>query len=160
MNMYALGADHDSVEIHCDAPELHTAVADAVTYSKEAKKFALMSIYEQRLNRSVHKNLATLRDLQAERRANHQRDLEEEIILARANDINGLPYEAPATPSQNGSVFSNPEILTAAHRLTALKAGRIAINTAPFKVQFAGASSAAPAATESNLRNWPEPDAA
>jgi hypothetical protein len=119
-----------------------------------------MSIYEQRLNRSVHKNLATLRELQAERKQNYQRDLEEEIILARANDIKGLPYEAPAAPGQNGSVFSNPEIFTAAHRLTALKAGRITINTAPFKVQFAGASSGAPATTSDNLRNWPEPDAA
>jgi len=160
MNMYALGADDDTVEIDCNAPELHTAIADAVTYGKEAKKFALMSIYEQRLNRSVHKNLATLRDLQAERRANHQRDLDEEIVLARANDINGLPYEAPVAPSQNGSVFSNHEVFHAAHRVTALKMAGIKLYGTPTRVQFAGASSAAPAGTQPNLRTWPEPDAA
>ena len=33
-----------------------------------------MSIYEQRLNRSIPKNLATLRDLQAERKHNYEKD--------------------------------------------------------------------------------------
>jgi hypothetical protein len=165
MNMYALGAAaDDATEIDCDAPELHTALSDAITYSKEAKKFALMSIYEQRMNRSIHKNLTALRSLQAERRANHQRDLAEEIILARANDINGLDYEAPVEPGPNGSVFSNREVIAAAHRLTALKAAGITLFQAKSKVQFAGASSGAPSATQadtpSNLRNWPEPDAA
>jgi hypothetical protein len=174
MNMYALGtanaddasddASDDAAAIDCDAPALHTAMSDAKTFSKEAKKFALMSLYEQRMNRSIHKNLATLRDLQAERRANHQRDLDEEIILARANDINGLPYEAPAEPLPDGSVFSNREIFAAAHRLTALQAAKTTLYQAESKVQFAAAASAAPSGTPSdapsNLRNWPEPDAA
>ena len=95
MNIYALGTADNSVEIDADNPQIHTAISGAVTFVDEAKRFALMSIYEQRMNRSLHKNLTTLRQLQAERKANYQRDLEEEIILARANDINGLPYEAP-----------------------------------------------------------------
>ena len=163
MNTFALGTANNSVEIEADNPQIHTALSGAVTFADEAKRFALMSMYEQRMNRSLHKNLTTLLKLQAERKQNYQRDLEEEIILARANDISGLPYEAPPAPTQNGSVFSNREIITAAHRLTVLQAAKTTLYRTPFKVQFAGASSAAPADTSSNssnLRNWPEPDAA
>lgn len=160
MNIYALGTSNNSVEIEAENPEIHTAISGAVTFVDEAKRFALMSMYEQRMNRSIHKNLETLLKLQVERKTNYQRDLEEEIILARASDIKGLPYEAPPAPTQNGSVFSNREIFTAAHRLTILQAAKTTLYQTPFKVQFAGASFAAPADTSSNLRNWPEPDAA
>lgn len=160
MNMYALGADNAPEDIDADNPQIHSALSDAVTFMNESKRFALMSLYETRLNRSIHKNLATLRELQAERKQNYQRDLDEEIILARANDLNDLSYEAPAAPSPNGSVFSNGEIFTAAHRLTTLAAAKTTLYQAPFKVQFAGASSAPPADPSSNLRDWPEPDAA
>jgi hypothetical protein len=156
MNTYALGAARTSIEIEAENPEALTALSGAITFADEAKRFALMSMYEQRMNRSIHKNLETLLKLQAERKANYQRNLEEEIILARANDLNGLPCEAPAAPTPNGSVFSNREIFAAAHRLTALKAGRMTINTTPFKVQFAGAASS----PSSNVAQWPKPDAA
>ncbi len=164
MNIYALGASNTSVEIEADNPgNPHRPLRRRHLSWTRRKRFALMSIYEQRMNRSIHKNLATLRQLQAERKANYQRDLEEEIILARANDINNLPYQTSAAPSQNGSVFSNREVFTAAHRVTVLQAAKTTLYQTPFKVQFAGASSAAPAETSadpSNLRNWPEPDAA
>jgi hypothetical protein len=156
MNIYALGTANNPVEIESDDPQIHTAVSGAVTFVDEAKRFALMSMYEQRMNRGIHKNLATLRELQAERKANYQRDLEEEIILARASDIKGLPYEAPPTPTENGSVFSNREVFAAAHRLTALRASRLTIYDTKFKVQFAGAS----ASQSSNVAEWPKPDAA
>jgi hypothetical protein len=156
MNIYALGTANNSVEIESDDPQIHTAVSGAVTFVDEAKRFALMSMYEQRMNRSIHKNLTTLRQLQAERKQNYQRDLEEEIILARANDLNGLPYEAPPAPTQNGSVFSNREIFVAAHRVTVLQAAKTTLYRTPFKVQFAGASSS----PSSNVAQWPEPDAA
>ncbi len=160
MNIYALGTANNSVEIESDDPQIHTAISGAVTFVDEAKRFALMSMYEQRMNRGIHKNLTTLRQLQAERKANYQRDLEEEIILARANDIKGLPYEAPAVPTENGIVFSNPEIFAAAHRLTVLQAAKTTLCRTPFKVQFAGASSSQSSNQSSNVAQWPKPDAA
>ena len=140
MNMYALGASDTETRIDCDEPQVHTAMADAITFARESNKFALMSIYEQRLNRGIHKNLATLRDLQAERKENYRHDRAQEVALARYSDIKGLTYEAPTSPTLNGSVFSNSEIFAAANRLTTLQAAKIAIRLAPFKVQYAGAS--------------------
>ena len=146
MNTYALGAANTDVEIELTTPKPIPQSRRRHPRRTEAKRFALMSISEQRMNRSIHKNLATLRELQAERKANYQHDIEQEIIFARASDINGLPYEAPTTPSENGFVFSNGEITAAAHRLTSFVVARMTpLNHAKFKVQFAGASSAAPA---------------
>ena len=139
-----------------DNPEIHTAMSNAMTFGIESPKFALMSIYEQRMNRSIHKNLATLRDLQAERKRNYERDRAEEVILARYSDIKGLTYQAPATSTLNGSVFSNREIFAAANRLTTLKVAKKALSVEPWKVQCAGAASGAP----SNVVNWPTNNAA
>jgi hypothetical protein len=155
MNMYAIGTDNPAVAIHSDNPQIHTAMADATTFSNESEKFARMSIYEQRMNRSIHKNLEALRKLQAERKASYEQDRAEEILLARYSDIKGLPYNPPATPTLNGSVFSKNEILTAANRLTTLKVANIAVCLTPLNVQFAGASSGGFGTPQTNLATMP-----
>jgi hypothetical protein len=156
MNMYAIGADSPDVIVDTDDPRLQTAMSNAATFAAESPKFANMSLYEQRINRSLHKNLATLRELQAERKRHEKKDRADEVILARYSDIKGLTYQAPARPTANGSVFSNEEILGAANRLTTLKVAKSELWKAPLQVQFAGASSSAP----SNVVTWPKPDAA
>jgi hypothetical protein len=156
MNMYALGTDNLEPGAENNNPQVRTALAAAATFAKESEKFARMSIYEQRMNRGIHKNMEALHKLQAERKANYEKDRAEEILLARYSDIKGLPYNAPATPTINGSVFSNIEIYVAANRLTTLQVANRAVALEPLKVQFAGASSSA----SSNIRLWPTDDAA
>ena len=159
MNMYALGASDPAAAVECDSPELQTAMSDALTFAKESRTFGLMSIYEQRMNRSIHKNLETLRSLQAVRKAQYEDDRREEGIVAEANDINGLPYVAPTTPSRNGFVFSTAEVLAASNHRNGLIVAQNTTYGAPIKVRFAGATSNAPSAL-SNVFNWPESDAA
>ena len=159
MNMFALGTHDNGVDVFCENPQLQTAMSAAVTFCNESKKFALMSMYEQRMNGSLHKNLATLRALQADRKASEKTARDEEVILARASDINGLPYQAPAQPNENGSVFSNNEIRAAANRLTTLYAARTTIRQSELKVQFAGACSSGSPQPE-NRRAWTETEAA
>jgi hypothetical protein len=140
-NLYALGADTPDSDLDCEHPQLHTALSHALTYANNADRFGNLSLYEQRLNRSIHKNLATLHALQAERKLIFNREMKEEVEIARANDFSGLPYQAPATPTRNGFVFANSEILAAAHRASTLEVARHTLKSAPNKVQFAGASS-------------------
>jgi len=139
MNMYALGNSDPDNDVECPDSQLHTTMTSAVTFAKESGKFALMSTYEQRLNRSLHKNLATLRELQAERKDSFQRDLNEEIHIARANDLKGLSYKAPTRPGPNGFVFSTAEILSAANRDSILYAARAKVGLPSCKIQFDGA---------------------
>ena len=73
MNVYALGTETNDTVIDCDDVQIQTAMSAAVTFKQESHDFALRSIYEQRMNRSLHKNLATLLKLQAERKAAYKR---------------------------------------------------------------------------------------
>lgn len=139
MNMYALGVTNPASDVDCDDPQLHTAMSGALTFAKESAKFALMSVYEQRLNRSIHKNLETLRELQAERQRNYERDLGQEVTIARANDFKGLPYKASARPSRNGFVFSTDEVLAAANRDSVVHNSMSTVGIKSHHIQFEGA---------------------
>ncbi len=147
MNIYALGTEDPDTDVQCDDPQIHTAMTAARIFTKHADRFALMSLYEQRINRAIHKNLATLRAMQAERKQAYEKERAQEVLIARYNDLNGLAYEAPAAPSQNGFVFSNHEIFAAANRESTLEIAKVTVNQLPYKVQFAGASSSAASAT-------------
>ena len=141
LNLLALGTEDPATAVECDTPQIHTSMTAARTMDEKSDKFARMSLYEQRLNRAIHKNLATLRDLQAERKRACEKERAEEVLIARYSDLKGLPYQAPATAAQNGFVFSNNEIFAAAHRASILEIAKVTVNQLPYKVQFAGASS-------------------
>jgi hypothetical protein len=138
MNLYALGTQDPDCDIECDGPELHTAMSGALTFVKQAKKMGLLSIYEQRLNRSIHKNMDKLAELQTERKRDYEKDLEIEMSIAKANEINGLPYQAPARRSKNGIVFSTAEVQAAANRESVVSAAKRTYG-APKQIFFEGA---------------------
>jgi len=152
-NLYALGAEDPTPtrRYQSDDPRLDPAISDAATFLHDSAHFDRLSLYEQRLTRTLHKNLAALRDLQTERRRHESEARAEEVLLARANDINGLPHEAPA-PAPNGFVFSNDEIHTAAHRASALEVAHQTLRETPPRVQFASAASSSGPA---ELLPWP-----
>jgi hypothetical protein len=139
MNMYALGTQDAETTTDSDNPEIDAALSGALTFEKQSAKFALLSIYEKRLNSTIHKNLDKLRELQAERKANYNHDRDEEVTIARANDFNGLPYKAPAWPSRNGYVFSSGQILAAANRESVVDNAKTTVQPKSHHVQFAGA---------------------
>jgi hypothetical protein len=75
-----------------------------------------MSLYESRMTRNLHRNVTLLREPQADRKRNYERDKKEEIQVARLCEFNDMPIKASTTPSKNGFVFSNEEIAAAAVR--------------------------------------------
>ena len=119
-NMFALGHGHQH-------REAQIALADAETFQTQAAAFNLLSIYEQRINRNLQRNMKLLRELQTERKAEHDHAMEEAKLLAQLNLLNGLPYE----PEQNGFVFSHTEINRAIDRDNRLKAARVAAMPPP-----------------------------
>jgi hypothetical protein len=112
-NMFALG---HSGERH----ELKIALADAQTFQDQAAKFNLLTTYEQRINRNLHRNLTQLRELQADRKALQKQAMEEAKLLAQASLANGLAY----VPSQDGFEFSAAQINRAIDRDNRLKAAQ------------------------------------
>jgi len=92
LNLLALGTEDPATAVECDTPEIHTSMTAALTVSEKSDKLGRMSLYEQRLRRGIHKDLATLRDLQAERKRACEKERAEEVLIARYNDLKGLPY--------------------------------------------------------------------
>ena len=155
MNIYALAADRaarkesdsgadDDPEDALTDPDLQTAISNAQTARTQAKRFELMSLYEQRMTRSLHRNRHALRELQADRNRKFERDKREEVILARLENLKDLPYKAPTAPSPNGSLFSSEEITTAAERQRNLEATMYLLSTQAPWVKYGATGSGCP----------------
>jgi hypothetical protein len=108
--------------IRANHPEAETALAMALAYREHNRAFANIGIARQRLSRQYERTLAQLRQIQAERRANEERQLDRAAkILKMHNDENlrdqTAPHNpAPYNPADDGFVFSNAEIETFLHR--------------------------------------------
>ena len=66
--------------------EIHTALNSARVFLADAKQFALLSIYEQRIHRNLQKSIAQLGDLQSARKQNTVPDHTAENGFGFAND--------------------------------------------------------------------------
>jgi hypothetical protein len=104
-NMFAVGVSEDDPDPDHDHA-MQLALARARTFINHSGKFGLLSIYEQRMNRSVLKNRAELRLMQVERRQAERAQAEKEPHAATAPDpipINSLRTQT----SPNGFVCAN-----------------------------------------------------
>jgi len=101
-NIFALGFTDHSDDIDVEHPQLHAALTAARTFTREAKCIELLTLYEQRINRSLQRNLALLQQLQATRRA----ETAQAAKLPQLREKKDLAE----TPVTNGSVFSNEQI--------------------------------------------------
>jgi hypothetical protein len=72
------------------------------TFTAEAKSIELLTLYEQRINRTLQRNLALLQQLQATRKAELKAVPKGADKPARPIKINDLPEG----PMENGFVFS------------------------------------------------------
>jgi len=100
-----------------DHAETHTAITSAATVRDNAKTLELISLYEQRIHRSFQKHFEQLRQLQAERKAKSDADLEEARLLSQLAELKNLPYN----PAADGFVYANSEIDRYTERVHRLK---------------------------------------
>jgi hypothetical protein len=100
-NIFALGLSQHADET-IDHPEIQTAFATVRTFTAEAKSIELLTLYEQRINRSLHRNLALLEQLQAVRKAERKAAGKQAVKLIQPGKMNDLTKPATA----NGFVFS------------------------------------------------------
>ncbi len=105
-NLFALGHSAKSDEIETEDPEIHAALTAAKVFDAEAKQLQLLTLYEQRINRNLQKNLATLQALQTARLAKREAEMKEAKKLLQLSEMKGLPYN----PIKDGFVFSNEQI--------------------------------------------------
>jgi hypothetical protein len=118
-SMFALGHVEEAGRIDVDHPEVFAALTSARVFRDDSKTFANLSLYEQRLQRTLDKSLKQLHALQAERRARNQaavleRKKAEVHAQAEAQrNLHKMKEECKApdgAPCTKEFVFSIPEI--------------------------------------------------
>jgi uncharacterized protein YecT (DUF1311 family) len=108
-NLFALGHSGHSDDIETEHPEIHAALTAAKVFKEESKQLQLLTLYEQRINRNIQKNLATLQALQAARIAKREAEMKEAKKLLQLSEMKGVPY-GPAEIRKDGFVFSTAQI--------------------------------------------------
>ena len=133
-DILALGKFSEAADIDVDHPEVHASLTRAQTFLDQSKDFERLTLYEQRINRSLEKNRTQLEELQAERKRQRQEALDQACLLHQAAIAHKQSDETQsdetqsrehvmtpaALPSENGFVFSSEEIERAIHRRSRL----------------------------------------
>ena len=111
-NLFAVAAAESASQIATDDPEIHTALAQALTFRENHKAFATLSVYAQRIKRNADKSLQQLQQLQAVRKAEEKKALEQAIGLHKLYRSEKQPFQ----PQDFGFVYSTDEIEHASWR--------------------------------------------
>ena len=105
-NLFALGLHQNAGNLCPDHQQIDAALTTARVFTEESHQLQILTLYEQRLNRGLQKNLALLQSLQATRKAQREIEMREAIRLLQLSEMKGLEYQ----PAKDGFVFSNREI--------------------------------------------------
>jgi len=94
-------------------PQAEDALAMALAYREHNRAFANISIYRQRLTREFERTLVLFRQIQAERRKNEERQLDNAAQMLKMHQAkNPAGQTVPYNPADDGFVFSKAEIET------------------------------------------------
>ena len=116
-NLFSLGITEMEDHIRVNHPEAEAALAMALTFREHMRAFASISTQSQRLARQFERTLAVLRQIQADRRAAEECQLDKAAKIFKMHKDENIPYEpAPYNPADDGFVFSNAEIETLLRR--------------------------------------------
>jgi hypothetical protein len=108
--MLGMGHFEAAGNFDCPTPEIHSAMTAARAFRDGSKAFVNLSIYEQRLHRSMKEALRQLKELQAERRERRKTEMDDAIRLRKTQQMKGLPY-APEVPASDAEfVYASAEI--------------------------------------------------
>ena len=107
-NMFALGVLDPAIQAAqlSGNDQIDAAINAAQVFAADPKKFQLLSLYMQRTNRDMQKNLDRLAALQTERKAQRQQALEEAAALYQYNVIKRLPNTEPQATTSCGEAAS------------------------------------------------------
>jgi hypothetical protein len=98
--------------IHTNEPRASSTLDLAQAFHHQSHALANISLYEQRLARLFDRTLKQLHDVQAERREQERRQMNNAVQLLEMHQERDLPYD----PAQDGFVFSTAEIQTFTRR--------------------------------------------
>ena len=84
--MLGMGHFEAAGDFDCPTAEIHSAMTAARAFRDGSKAFVNLSIYEQRLHRSMKEALRQLKELQAERRERRKTEMDDAIRLRKSSE--------------------------------------------------------------------------
>src|ERR1700682_2571798 len=117
-NLLGLGFDEHQNSISTEHPEAHAALVITEAVREQTRTLALLGLHTARLSRHYEKTQKQLDEAQEKRLATEASQLADAAALLQMDQKQGIPYN----PSEDGFVFSNPEIETFIRRRDRLKA--------------------------------------
>jgi hypothetical protein len=110
---FALGMHEHSTD-NTGHAEVDNAFAQARTWCEQAHNLQLLTVYEQRIQRAVDKNMAELKTLQTERKEAAAEAMKQAKLLYQFAKAQGKPYRPEAffttAPEVRESVYSSTEV--------------------------------------------------
>ena len=150
--MLGMGHFEPAGDFETDHTEIHSAMTAARAFREDSKAFVNLSIYEQRLHRSMKDALRQLKELQAERRERRKTEMDDAIRLLKTQQMKGLPFDPP----EFGFVYASAEIAFESARRERLQDSKLAekahFNLTDY-VAFCEAQPEAPPSQQSTLQN-------
>jgi hypothetical protein len=118
--MLSLGHSEEAGDIDTEHPQVHAVLTAARVFRDDSKSFLNLSLYEQRLHRTLEKSLRELKALQGERKAQRQAELDAAVAernLLKMKVKHGHHHlQTETEPITRHFVFSTAEIETEARR--------------------------------------------
>ena len=96
----------------------------AAIFLEHSKELERLTLYESRISRNIQRNLAQLKSIQADRKAERAQQMSEARLLAQLSLSQGHSYD----PARDGFVFSAPEINAAIDRNNRLQLAKTALS--------------------------------
>jgi hypothetical protein len=125
--------------------EYHSAMTAARAFREDSKAFVNLSIYEQRLHRSMKEALRQLKELQTERRERRKTEMDDAIRLLKTQQMKGLPFDPQEPANELGFVYASAEIAVESARRDRLQDSRVAekagFNLAQYTARYEPAAS-------------------
>jgi hypothetical protein len=151
--MLGMGHFEDAGDFDTDHTEIHSAMTAARAFRADSKAFVNLSIYEQRLHRSMKDALRQLKELQAERRERRKTEMDEAIRLLKTQQMKGLTFNL----AENGFVFSSAEIVWESSRRDRLEAAKqaedVGFNLTEYNSRTSNLRTSLRAATQTSERD-------
>src|ERR1035438_2655909 len=101
--MLGMGHFEAAGNFDCPSSEIHSAMTAARAFRNDSKSFVNLSIYEQRLHRSMKESLRQLKELQTERREKNKTEMDDAIRLQKPKKRKGFLNDRE--PATNGDKF-------------------------------------------------------
>jgi hypothetical protein len=104
-NLFSLGFEEQS-GIAVSDPAIHCALAQAKSLDDRAERLVRLSLYEQRLNRTLAQAHAQLKQLQQERAKAREQALNDAAQIRKSKEALGQPWR----PESDGFEFSSADL--------------------------------------------------